>query len=263
MKTKLSIPNQVQTLINEGALFVINHSGGKDSQAMFALVSAVVPSEQIVVIHASLGEVEWQGTEEHARETTKGFEFVTVTHAKGETLLSIAEKRGVWPSPKFRSCTSQLKSGPIDKEIRRQLKVRGLTKVVSCMGLRAEESCQRAKKETLKLDEKNSVAGRDWYVWLPIHELSTVEVFQVIKEAGQQPHWAYSKGMSRLSCAFCIMSSKADLTIAAKENPELFKKYVELERKLDQTLLMPSKKGGRMFLEEVTGVSASPCSQVA
>lgn len=247
---------EVLRLRDAGALFVVNHSGGKDSQAMFQIVKELVPKNQILVIHAHLIDVEWQGTEEHARATTEGYEFQTVTHAKGESLLSIAERRGAWPSPQLRSCTSQLKAGPIDKAIRHAMKARGLTKVVSCMGLRAEESSNRAKQSVLKFDERNSKAGRQWFVWLPIFDLTTQQVFKVIADAGQKPHWAYAKGMSRLSCCFCIMANKSDLKISAQENPELYSRYVQLEKKIDQTLFMPTKKNGRQFLEQITGVPA-------
>ncbi len=50
-----------------GAVFVLNHSGGKDSQAMYAVVSSLVPHERIVVVHADLGEVEWPGVQDHIR----------------------------------------------------------------------------------------------------------------------------------------------------------------------------------------------------
>ena len=36
--------------IQKGALFVINHSGGKDSQAMMIKLLEFVPKEQIVVV---------------------------------------------------------------------------------------------------------------------------------------------------------------------------------------------------------------------
>ena len=56
-----------------------------------------------------------------------------------------------------------------------------------------------------------SVAGRDVFDWLPVFHLSTQQVFRVIRDAGQAPHWAYAAGMSRLSCSFCILASRADL----------------------------------------------------
>jgi hypothetical protein len=57
-----------------------------------------------------------------------------------------------------------------------------------------------------------------------------------------------------LSCAFCILSNKADLRTAALYNPDLFAKYVELERKHGRSMLMP-KKGIPQYLEEVVGMS--------
>ena len=52
-------------LIRAVALVAVNHSGGKDSQAMTVLLSRIVPRGQIVAVHAPLGEVEWPGTIEH------------------------------------------------------------------------------------------------------------------------------------------------------------------------------------------------------
>ena len=76
------------------------------------------------------------------------------------------------------------------------------------------------------------------------------QVWQTIKSEGQQPHWAYSKGMSRLSCCFCIMSSDNDLKIAASLMPELFKRYVELEKTIGFAMMMP-KKGQQRFLNSI------------
>ncbi len=228
---------KILDLINRGALFVVSHSGGKDSQAMLIKVRELVPAAQILVIHADLPGVEWPGTEEHARRYVGDLEYLVVS-AK-VTFMGEVERRQNWPSPKFRSCTSQLKQGPIEKAVRHHLKANGLTGlVVNCMGLRAQESCQRAKREPLKLNEKNSKAGREWYDWLPIFEMSTDEVFETIRARGEVPHWAYGKGMSRLSCRFCIMASKADLRISAEQNPEAFQEIVETEKRIGKTMFM-------------------------
>jgi 3'-phosphoadenosine 5'-phosphosulfate sulfotransferase (PAPS reductase)/FAD synthetase len=161
----------------------------------------------------------------------------------------IAE-RGMFPSPSNRQCTSDLKRGPIERTIRQT----GKKLIVNCMGMRAEESSSRSKLATFKLSERNSKAGREWYEWLPIHDWTTDQVFTKIAAVGQQPHWAYAAGMTRLSCCFCIMASKADLTTAAHLKPALYRQYVELERSTGQVMLMPSKKHGRQTLEQVTGV---------
>ena len=241
--------DRILDLVDRGALFVCNHSGGKDSQAMYIKLRQIVPAEQLIVVHAPLGRIEWPGTLEHILETIESKTFLLAEASK--TFFDMVEHRKMFPSPQQRQCTSDLKRGPIEREIRRYLKQHpehnGL--VVNCMGLRAEESTNRAKQQTLKFNSRNSKAGREWYDWLPIHGMLVGQVFKTIADAGQKPHWAYEKGMTRLSCCFCIMASQEDLTTAAKLQPELYQEYVEIEQRLGFTLSM-----SRQTLPEITGI---------
>lgn len=248
----MKIPSKVSDLIARGALFVVNHSGGKDSQAMMIKIKELVPKDQILVIHAELPGVDWEGTLDAAKKSAGDCEFQTVVAVK--TFFEMVENRGMWPSPQYRQCTSDLKRGPIEKAIRNYVKDLDNKLIVNCMGLRAEESASRSKAVIFKYNERNSKAGREWYDWLPIHDMLIDEVYDVIAQAGEEPHWAYKAGMSRLSCCFCIMSSKADLVRAAELNPDLYEKYVAMEKKIDHTFVMPRKDEPRRFLEEVTGV---------
>lgn len=273
------LPEKIKDLIARGAIFVINHSGGKDSQAMTSFLRRHVPEAQLVVVHAILPEVEWDGVEEHVRATTVGLPVYTCQSRR--TLLQMIEDRGMFPSPSQRQCTSDLKRGPIERTIRGLIEARiadhigvphdmrtsnmygrpaairdGCALVVNCMGMRAEESPKRSKLQSLKFSERNSKAGREWHEWLPIHDWSVEEVFSEILAAGQKAHWAYYEGMSRLSCCFCIMSNKEDLATAARLNPVLYARYVGLERSTGQVMLMPTKKHGRLTLEDVTGIKA-------
>ena len=61
----LYIPPECRDMIRRGALVAVNHSGGKDSQTMTILLARAVPRDQLVVVHAPLGQVEWPGTVEH------------------------------------------------------------------------------------------------------------------------------------------------------------------------------------------------------
>ena len=272
------VPEQIIDLIARGALFVINHSGGKDSQAMYLLLRGLVPAAQRVIVHADLGEVEWPGAVDQIKATTAGEPLHVCRSRRG--LLQMIEERGMFPSPSMRQCTSDLKRGPIERTIRGLVEDRvadfigvprgthtlnmygrpaamaaGCGLVVNCMGMRAEESPGRSKLAPFKRHEGNSKASREWYDWLPIHDLTTGEVFERIAAAGQSPHWVYAAGMSRFSCCFCIMSNKADLTTAARLNPGLYRRYVELERSTGQVMMMPSKTKGRLTLEQITGVT--------
>lgn len=238
----------IQQLISRGAIFFSNHSGGKDSQAMYLYLREIVPADQLVVIHSHLPDVEWEGTKEHIQQTVTS--PIHIVQAN-KTFFQMVDHRQQFPSPKNRQCTSDLKRGPIEKEIRRVMKDKNKSIVVNCMGLRADESSGRKNKIPFQLNDRNSKAGREWYDWLPIHHLTTKEVFSNIREAGQKPHWVYAAGMTRKSCCFCIMASKEDLKTAAKLKPELLQQYVDREKKYDRTMLMPSKKDGRMFLSEI------------
>lgn len=229
-------------------VFVVNHSGGKDSQAMFNFLRLFIPPTQIRVVHAVLPDVEWEGVEAHIRSTIQPQQLHTCSARR--TLLEMVEERGMFPSPTRRQCTSDLKRGPIERTVRRF----GVKRIVNCMGMRAAESSSRAKLAEWKFSARNSKAGRDWHDWLPIHQWSTEEVFQMIALAGQTPHWAYAAGMTRLSCCFCIMASRADLRRAAELNPALYRRYVDLERRIGQVMVMPTKANGRLGQEQVTGV---------
>jgi 3'-phosphoadenosine 5'-phosphosulfate sulfotransferase (PAPS reductase)/FAD synthetase len=246
------INKQISSLIERGALFVVNHSAGKDSQAMTIALRKIVPAAQLLVIHADLGEVEWSGNVDHITATTGGLPLIVCKNER-KTFLEMVERRGMWPSPGQRQCTSDLKRDPINREIRRFLKANpqfgGL--VVNCMGIRAAESPARSKQQPFRPDKRNSVAGREVYDWLPIFDLSTADVFAAIKEAGQEPHPAYAAGMSRLSCVFCIMASRSDLRTAATLKPDLYRRYVDLEKRIGHTMAMDGRS-----LEEVTGIAA-------
>lgn len=261
----MDLAETVRSLVDRGALFVVNHSGGKDSQALLEVVKSSVPFDQILVIHADLHDVEWKGTLEHAKKDAGNLAF-RVCKSDTKTFLSMVEERGYFPSPKYRQCTSDLKRGPIETSIRRYLKEPGNERfghrkiVVNCMGMRADESPKRAKLAPFKLNMKNSKAGREWYDWLPIHDMKLEQVWQVIRDAGRDVHWAYKRGMSRLSCAFCIMSSDPDLRTAAVHNPELFARYVELERAHKKSMLMP-KDGLPRFLEDVVGMTVDEVAE--
>lgn len=256
----LSSVDEAIAEINAGALVVSNHSGGKDSQAMLIRLLAIVPRRQLMAIHADLSskeQIEWPGTREHAEKQARDAGVAIVIAEAEKTLLSMVENRHAtrpsvpsWPSSSTRQCTSDLKRGPIEREIRRYMKEHGFSRVISAMGMRAEESPNRAKKETWRRNDGNSKAGRIWYDWLPIHKLTTEEVFKTIEDAGQQPHPAYARGNERLSCVFCILSSKNDLRNGAVHNPDLYKRYVELEQRTGYTAHQ-SRKG----LPEITGLT--------
>ncbi len=259
----LNITPEIQKLIDGGALFVINDSGGKDSQIMRIEMSKAVPADQLVIVHAHLPEVEWDGTIQQI-ERYAGTVPVHIVQA-GKTLLGMVAARGMWPSPESRQCTSDLKRGPITKRIKAIMKKRDHPVIVNCVGLRAEESSSRAKQEVWRFNAGETIPQRVrkdgkvwqkeriWFDWLPIHHLKTWQVFQGIEAAGEEPHWVYAEGMTRASCCLCIMSSVGDLRTAARLRPDLYQTYVRLERTVGQSMRMPVK-GVPQWLDNVVGI---------
>ncbi|MBN5201612.1 phosphoadenosine phosphosulfate reductase family protein [Serratia marcescens] len=235
---------EVANLVASGALFVSNHSGGKDSQAMLIKLLKFIPPKQLVVVHASLGAMEWPGAMELAEDQAADARLPFIVARAGKSLLEMVERRfenrpevPSWPSASTRQCTSDLKRGPIQREVRRYAKANGFKIIVNCLGLRAQESPGRAKRKTFgKMGISNSVLT--WYEWLPVHELQTDEVLATIRAAGQEPHYAYALGNERLSCVFCIMASRNDLKNGALQRPELLEQYAALEAKTGYTMHM-------------------------
>src|SRR5204863_5284637 len=82
-----TVPAAVRDLIASGALFAVNNSGGKDSQAMLALLRKVVPAAQLLVIHAHLEGEEWQGVAEHVQGMSTGLEVIIATPVKTFTQM--------------------------------------------------------------------------------------------------------------------------------------------------------------------------------
>jgi 3'-phosphoadenosine 5'-phosphosulfate sulfotransferase (PAPS reductase)/FAD synthetase len=174
-----------------------------------------------------------------------------------------AEGVPFWPSPESRYCTAHQKENQIDKMLR------PYKLVVSAMGMRAQESSARAKKNPFKLDATLTAkslrdlapgdalaawnpAGKNRlaFDWMPVFDWSVGEVWDeigtTVKDlelrrrayaaghhedalAGWPAHPAYVYGNNRVSCALCVLADKNDLAVGARHNPELFRLYVSWE----------------------------------
>ena len=225
-------------------IILINSSAGKDSQAMLDYVYSLAVTEgvadRITVVHADLGRAEWSKTGQLAAEQAAhyGARFEIVSRPQGD-LLDHIQERGKFPSSSARYCTSDHKRGQVSKVITKLVSEKWFgyrpVKVLNCMGLRAEESPNRAKLPQLKRDARQTNGKRIVDVWLPIQEWTTDQVWARIRQAGTRYHPAYDLGMGRLSCVFCIFAPKQQLVLAGKHNPELLAQYVQVEQEIGHT----------------------------
>ena len=82
-------------MIRRGARVAVNHSGGRDSQAMTVLLSRIVPREQTIVVHAPLGEVEWPGAMAQIEATIpERVALILAPVSSGKSLLDRVAERG-------------------------------------------------------------------------------------------------------------------------------------------------------------------------
>lgn len=224
---------------------VINSSGGKDSQVALGEVvrqcdAAGVPRARLVVSHQCLGRMEWQGTLDLVRQQAAHYGLrVEVSKYRNKAgaeldLLDYVRLRRKWPDNQNRYCTSDFKRGPGGRVIT-QLSREAPGKVLNIFGFRSEESPARAKKPVFVKNDRLTSNLREVWDWLPIHDWTEKQVWQAIAASGVPHHWAYDKGMPRLSCCFCIFAPRAALLIAGRENPELLDEYCRLEAEIGHT----------------------------
>jgi 3'-phosphoadenosine 5'-phosphosulfate sulfotransferase (PAPS reductase)/FAD synthetase len=220
---------------------VVATSGGKDSQTALRLVVEAAKAagviSRVVAVHADLGRVEWPGTKELAatQAAVYGVPF-HVLKATGGDLLDRVEARGMWPDAARRWCTSDLKRGPCRTLFTRLAAQwrdgggEGRCRILSCMGMRAEESPARRKLPAYSYDASASNKTRRHVdVWLPIHTWTAEAVWRDIRASGVPHHRAYDLGMPRLSCSLCVLASRSALVRAAQLRPELAAEYLRVE----------------------------------
>jgi 3'-phosphoadenosine 5'-phosphosulfate sulfotransferase (PAPS reductase)/FAD synthetase len=244
---------------------LVNSSAGKDSQAMLDYLveladSQGVSRDRFVVVHCDLGRVEWEGTAELAAEQAAhyGLRFEIVRRDLGDLLEQVEQRHAAnlakdkhqapWPSSTARWCTSDQKTSQVLKLITSLTDAirnkagwireadgsysQRQARILNCLGIRAQESAARAKKIAFEVDKKASNGKRHVDRWLPIFDWSEEQVWDRIWASGVRYHEAYEKGMERLSCCFCVLASRKDLTIAAKHNPALAQEYVAVEERV-------------------------------
>ncbi len=249
----LTIDDRVSALLAADAPVAIGVSGGKDSCALalavVAHLDAIGHKGPRVLVHADLGRVEWKDSLPTCERLADrlGLELLVVRREQGDMMdrwlqrwrdnmrrysdLSCVKVILPWSTPSMRFCTSELKVGVICRALAARFPGRT---IVSAAGIRREESADRAKAEISKdePDLKKVRLQTDGITWNPLLDWTETDVKAYCASRDFALHEGYTKfGMTRISCAFCIMATIADLTSSAAcpENVAIYREMVELE----------------------------------
>lgn len=250
---EVSTDPAVDQCLAVGDPVAIGVSGGKDSAAtVLALaeyLDKIAHTGSRVLIHSDLGVVEWPESIEwcHKLAEKTGYELIVVRRSKGDMMdrweqrwhdnvlryetLSCVQIILPWSTPGMRFCTSEMKVGPICRELIKRFP--GNT-ILSVSGIRRDESSGRKNAPISKPQPKlkSSSRGTSGIDWHPIADWTLQDVFAIHKRFNFPLHPAYTRwGSSRVSCMQCIMQSEADAD-AVSGNPAshaVHRRIVDLE----------------------------------
>ncbi len=247
----VALTSDVKAMLARNCVVAVGVSGGKDSDACAIAVDrhlkAIGHTGPRVLIHADLGRVEWRDSLPNCERLAAhlGWELMVVRRKAGDMLarwqgrwannvwryanLECVKLILPWSTPSMRFCTSELKTDAISAELKRCFPAREILNVV---GIRRQESSNRSRMPVAAVQAKLSRKGHTGMAWNAIIDWPVEDVLATIEEAGLPLHEAYVRyGASRVSCAFCIMSSLSDLhaAVSCKDNHDLYRTMVELE----------------------------------
>lgn len=182
--------------------------------------------------HVVLADTGWEHTDAEAwcRQIVAMFGLdLHVVRNPNKTLLTMALARGKFPGMQQRQCTSDLKRDPITTWTRRNI---ADPVIINCMGIRSEESSNRAKAKKLKRNRRASNSKRTIWDWLPIKDWTEAQVFAYLEAKGIPLHPVY-KHLRRFSCRVCIFMSEHELQAVAEHDPEAIRIISDIERKIN------------------------------
>jgi 3'-phosphoadenosine 5'-phosphosulfate sulfotransferase (PAPS reductase)/FAD synthetase len=114
--------------------------------------------------------------------------------------------------------------------------------VLQWLGIRADESRNRAKQPRYNRHESGS------YVWRPIFRWTVEDVWAQHRKHGIRPNPLYALGMNRVGCMPCINCRKSELRNIA----DLFPEHIERIRRWEAIVSRASKSGASTFFNAGT-----------
>jgi 3'-phosphoadenosine 5'-phosphosulfate sulfotransferase (PAPS reductase)/FAD synthetase len=212
---RLTIPSG-----HESSILIVSMSGGKDSTATaLRVIESGLPARYV------FADTGWE-----AQET---YDYLDMLRERlGITIDVVSENGGMvgairaragFPARKQRWCTRMLKVNGIRAYHDALMEAEGVD-TVSVVGIRAEESTDRAKMPVFGFDDL-------WggYVWRPMIAATIEDVLTIHHRHGIPVNPLYRKGFSRVGCNPCIYATKEEIALTAEHFPQRINQIRELE----------------------------------
>lgn len=257
------------------AQHVVNVSGGKDSTAVYLLAlesgrpfRAVFADtgneheavyEYVATLHEKTGGPKVETVKaEFARELERHRQYIlkqwplqgipddivqeaaSLNVPTGNPYLDLCISKGRFPSRMAQFCTEELKTIPITTQVVGPMLKDG--RVLQWLGIRADESSNRARQPRYNRHESGS------YVWRPIFRWSIEDVWAQHRKHGLAPNPLYAMGFGRVGCMPCINCRKGEIRRMA----DLFPEHVERVRRWEDILARSNKRRSATFFPAVT-----------
>ncbi len=158
----------------------------------------------------------------------------------GNPFLDLCISKGRFPSRMAQFCTEELKTVPITTGPVAEMLRTG--PVLQWLGIRADESRNRARQPLFNRHESGSM------VWRPIFSWTVADVWAQHRRHGLAPNPLYAMGMGRVGCMPCVNCRKDELRSIADQFPE----HIDRIRAWEQLLAEANKRGSATFFPAVT-----------
>lgn len=153
----------------------------------------------------------------------------------GNPYLDLCVLKGRFPSRMAQFCTGELKEIPITTQVVLPMLKAG--PVLQWLGIRADESRNRAKQPRYNRHDSGST------LWRPIFHWKVEDVWAKHHEHGIKPNPLYAMGMGRVGCMPCINCRKSELRTIAQQFPE----HIDRVERWEVIVAKASKRGGANF----------------
>jgi 3'-phosphoadenosine 5'-phosphosulfate sulfotransferase (PAPS reductase)/FAD synthetase len=206
--------------------YVVPVSGGKDSQLVLSLAVERYGRENVEAVHHYTG-IDSKVTYEHMKwmEDFYGVHIQNTTNKKYADIWKVMDKYNAIPGRTARFCTDELKIQAFNQWLRAR---NDLSDLIVLMGMRAAEGQDRAQRYS-GLSENDEFSLRDLQphkvpkylsavrVRLPIVNMTTNQVFDMLRERGEKVNPLYAKGHTRVGCFPCVLASIRSFRLAARD----------------------------------------------